>query len=172
VVDEFTRECVALEVRRSTTAEAVAEVLVDLFTTRGVPGHIRSDNGPEFIAATIRRLADLVEIDALYIEPGSPWENGYAESFHSRLRDELLNAEVFTDVADARSHASSWRNEYNHHRPHSSLGYVPPANCSTAPTLIGLGTEIRGRSEHGQGRRLITPPSTTFDNISPVMVPV
>ncbi len=127
VVDEFTRECVALEVRRSMTAEGVAEVLVDLFTTRGVPGHIRSDNGPEFIAATIRRLADLVGIDALYIEPGSPWENGYAESFHSRLRDELLNAEVFTDVVDARSHASSWRNEYNHHRPHSSLGYVPPA---------------------------------------------
>lgn len=122
VVDEFTRECVALEVNRSMTSRGVAEVLIDLFTTRGVPRHIRSDNGPEFIARTIRRLADLTDVQTLYIAPGSPWENGYAESFHSRLRDELLNAEVFADVREAAALAATWRSEYNHRRPHSSLG--------------------------------------------------
>lgn len=127
IVDEFTRECLALEVNRSMTAGDVAEVLIGLFTTRGVPVHIRSDNGPEFIARSIRRLADVTGVENVYIAPGSPWENGYAESFHGRLRDELLNAEVFTDVRDARALASLWKNEYNHHRPHSSLGYVPPA---------------------------------------------
>jgi putative transposase len=135
VVDEYTRECLALEVGRSITARGVAEVLIGLFTTRGVPGHIRSDNGPEFIAATIRRLAALTGVQSLYIAPGSPWENGYAESFHSRLRDELLNAEVFTDVHEARALAAAWRKEYNHHRPHSSLGYIPPA--AFAATLAG-----------------------------------
>jgi putative transposase len=127
VVDEFTRECVGLEVNRSMTARGVAEVLIDLFTARGVPKHIRSDNGPEFIARTIRRLADLTGVESLYIAPGSPWENGYAESFHSRLRDELLNAEVFEGVGEAKALAAWWRHEYDHHRPHSSLGYVPPA---------------------------------------------
>lgn len=135
VVDEFTRECAALEVGRSMTARGVAEVLIGLFTTRGVPKHIRSDNGPEFIARTIRRLAGLTGVEALYIAPGSPWENGYAESFHARLRDELLNAEIFADVHEARALAAAWRHEYNHHRPHSSLGYVPPA--AFAATLAG-----------------------------------
>ncbi len=132
VVDEFTRECLALEAARSMTARGVAEVLIGLFTTRGVPRHIRSDNGPEFIAATVRRLADLTGVETLYIAPGSPWENGYAESFHSRLRDELLNAEEFADVAEARALAAAWRHEYNHHRPHSSLGYTPPAAFAAA----------------------------------------
>jgi transposase InsO family protein len=135
LVDEFTRECLALEVNRSMTGRGVAEVLIGLFTTRGVPRHIRSDNGPEFIAKTIRRLADLTGVENLYIAPGSPWENGYVESFHSRLRDELLNAEVFTGVGDAKALAACWRQEYNHHRPHSSLGYVPPA--AFAATLAG-----------------------------------
>lgn len=135
IVDEFTRECLALEVNRSMTAGGVADVLIGLFTTRGIPDHIRSDNGPEFIATTLRRLADVTGVENVYIAPGSPWENGYAESFHGRLRDELLNAEVFTDVRDARALASSWKNEYNHHRPHSSLGYVPPAVF--AATLAG-----------------------------------
>lgn len=127
VVDEHTRECVALEVERSIPAEGVVETLIDLFMIRGAPSHIRSDNGPEFIAAAIRRLAELTGMENLYIAPGAPWENGYVESFHSRLRDELLNAEVFADVSEARALAASWRNEYNHRRPHSSLGYVPPA---------------------------------------------
>ncbi len=127
VVDEFTRDGVALEEDRSMTARGVAEVLIDLFTTRGVPSHIRSDNGPEFIARTIRHLAELTGVQTLYIAPGSPWENGYAESFHGRLRDELLNAEVFEGKREAKALAASWRHEYNHQRPHSSLGYVPPA---------------------------------------------
>jgi putative transposase len=133
IVDEFTRECVCLEVNRSMTARGVAEVLIGLFTTRGVPKHIRSDNGPEFVAQTVRRLAELTGVESLYIAPGSPWENGYAESFHSRLRDELLNAEVFADVAEARALAARWRDEYNHHRPHSALGYVPPAVFAATP---------------------------------------
>lgn len=135
VVDEYTRECVALEVNRGMTAAEVAGVLIDLFASRAVPEHLRSDNGGEFIARTIRRLADLTGVEHLYIAPGSPWENGFAESFHGRLRDELLNAEVFIDVRDAKALARKWRTEYNHHRPHSSLGYVPPAVF--AATLAG-----------------------------------
>jgi putative transposase len=127
VVDEYTRECVALEPGRSITAADVVEVLTELFMIRGVPTHIRSDNGPEFVASAIKRLAEITGVENLYIAPGSPWENGYAESFHSRLRDELLNAEVFADVREAKALAAAWKNEYNHRRPHSSLGYVPPA---------------------------------------------
>lgn len=127
IVDEFTRECVALEVDRRMTSDDVLDVLVDLFAIRGVPKHIRSDNGPEFIARAIRQFLDRAGVEALYIEPGSPWQNGYAESFHARLRDELLNAEVFQTVAEARMLATQWRLDYNHRRPHSSLGYVTPA---------------------------------------------
>jgi transposase InsO family protein len=127
VVDEYTRECPALEVERGLTADDVVNVLIDLFVIRGVPVHLRSDNGGEFIAAAIGRLALLTGMTNLYIAPASPWENGYAESFHGRLRDELLNAEVFADVREAKALAAAWRNEYNHRRPHSSLGYVPPA---------------------------------------------
>lgn len=135
VVDEFTRECVALEVERGIGAEDVVETLTDLFMIRGVPKHIRSDNGGEFIAAAIRRVAEITGMEMLYIAPASPWENGYAESFHSRLRDELLNAEVFADVREAKALAAAWRNEYNHRRPHSSLKYLPPAQF--AATLAG-----------------------------------
>ena len=127
VVDEYTRECLALEVDRSITAADVVNVLTDLFMIRGVPTHIRSDNGPEFVAAAIGRLAEITGATNLYIAPGSPWENAYAESFHGRLRDELLNAEVFEGVREAKALAAAWKNEYNHRRPHSSLGYVPPA---------------------------------------------
>lgn len=139
VVDEYTRECVALEVNRGMTAAGVANVLIDLFASRGVPKHIRSDNGGEFIARTIRRLATLTGVEHLYIEPGAPWENGYAESFHGRLRDELLNAEAFADVHEAKSLAARWRHEYNHRRPHSSLKYVPPATFAARlpATLAG-----------------------------------
>ena len=132
LVDEYTRECLALEVDRSITAEDVLDVLRDLFVIRGVPKHIRSDNGPEFIARTIRDWLGRADVEALYIAPGAPWENGYAESFFSRLRDELLNAEVFANVAEAKALASSWQSDYNHHRPHSSLGYQTPAAFSAA----------------------------------------
>jgi putative transposase len=127
VIDEYTRECLALEVERSMTAGDVLNVLIELTSIRGVPGHIRSDNGPEFIAQAIRSWLATAKINALYIEPGSPWQNGYAESFGSKLRDELLNAEVFENVPMAKALGLNWRLDYNHRRPHSSLGYRTPA---------------------------------------------
>jgi len=114
-------------------------VLTELFMIRGVPVHIRSDNGGEFIAEAIRRLAAMTGLEMLYIAPASPWENGYAESFHGRLRDELLNAELFADVREAKALAASWKNEYNHRRPHSSLGYVPPAVFAATLAVPAVG---------------------------------
>jgi putative transposase len=127
LMDEYTRECLALEVERSMKAVDVIDVLSQVLLIRGVPRYIRSDNGPEFIARAMRRYLETAEVGALYIEPGAPWENGYAESFFSRLRDELLNRELFADLADAQALAASWQNDYNHRRPHSSLGYLTPA---------------------------------------------
>lgn len=127
VVDEFTRECLALEVERSITSLDVIDVLAELFIVRGTPRRIRSDNGPEFIAGAIRSYLGRAGVGTLYIERGAPWENGYAESFHGRVRDELLNVEEFLDLRDAKVHGARWRNEYNHRRPHSSLGYMAPA---------------------------------------------
>jgi putative transposase len=138
IVDEFTRECLALEVDRSITSDDVIDVLRELFMIRGVPGHVRGDNGPEFIAKAIREWLELANVQTLYIAPGSPWENGYAESFHGRLRDELLNAEEFADLREAKALAERWRNEYNHRRPHSSLGYVAPATYA-ATSSGGVG---------------------------------
>ena len=127
LVDEYTRECLALEVERSMTALDVIDVLSQVLLVRGAPQHIRSDNGPEFIAHAIRRYLEMARIGTLYIEPGSPWENGYAESFFSRLRDEFLNCELFADLRQAKQLAATWQNEYNHRRPHSSLDYRTPA---------------------------------------------
>lgn len=127
IVDEHTRECLALEARRSFKSVDVIDVLKELFLIRGVPQHIRSDNGSEFIAHAIRAWLESSAVTTLYIEPGSPWENGYVESFHSRLRDELLDSELFTCLAEAKMLSTQWRLEYNHRRPHSSLGYVAPA---------------------------------------------
>lgn len=127
IVDEFTRECLALEARRSFKSGDVIDVLKELFLIRGTPEHIRSDNGPEFIAKRIGAWLGIAKVQTLYIEPGSPWENGYAESFHSRVRDELLESELFTCLAEAKMLSTQWRLEYNHRRPHSSLGYVAPA---------------------------------------------
>jgi putative transposase len=132
VVDEYTRECLALKVNRSITSEDVIDTLSELFVMRGVPRHIRSDNGPEFIAHALRRWLGQVGVDAMYIEPGSPWENGYAESFHGRLRDEFLAMEIFDGVRDARALTASWKDEYNTQRPHSSLGYQTPARFAAA----------------------------------------
>jgi len=132
ITDEFTRECLALEVDRGLTANRVLDVLTNLFLTRGVPRHIRSDNGPEFIATAIRHHATAASLEMLYIEPGSPWENGYAESFFSRLRDELLNCEEFTNLAEARWFARRRIAEHNHERPHSSLGYRTPSQFAAA----------------------------------------
>lgn len=146
IVDEYTRECLALEVRRGLTATGVIDVLAGLIRRRGAPRHVRSDNGPEFIAQAIRGWLAKEAIGPLYIAPGAPWENGYAESFHSRLRDELLNAEEFGSLLEARVLAEQWQDEYNHERPHSSLGYRTPAAFATDatvsidPTLTATGT--------------------------------
>jgi transposase InsO family protein len=131
VVDEYTRECLVLEVRRGLPAAAVIELLAKVVRQRGWPGHIRSDNGPEFIAAAIRRWLAGAGVQTLYIAPGAPWENGYAESFHSRLRDELLNAELFTSLREAQLLAKEWQCDYNHNRPHSALAYRTPAEFAS-----------------------------------------
>jgi putative transposase len=127
LVDEYTRECLALEVDRGITSQVVQAVLAGVVRARGAPLHIRSDNGPEFIAKAIRAWVTEAGLGTLYIAPGAPWENGYAESFNSKVRDELLNAEEFGSLLEAQVLAKEWRREYNHVRPHSSLGYRTPA---------------------------------------------
>ena len=136
IVDEYTRESLALKVARNITSEDVIDTLAELFAMRGTPQFLRSDNGPEMTAKALRRWLAEVDVETLYIEPGSPWENGYAESFFSRLRDEFLSLEVFDNLAAARRLTYAWQDDYNHHRPHSSLGYVTPsefaARCATS----------------------------------------
>jgi putative transposase len=127
IVDEFTRECLSIKVARKLNSMNVIETLADLFLLRGVPGHIRSDQGPEFIAEAVKGWIRAVGASAAYIERGSPWENGYVESFNGRLRDELLNGEIFTTLREAQIIIEEWRRHYNRVRPHSSLGYKPPA---------------------------------------------
>jgi transposase InsO family protein len=137
VVDEYTRECLALEVERSITAEDVMEVLDRLFGERGEPGYIRSDNGPEFIAEAIKRWLESCGVKTLYIEPGAPWENAYSETFISRMRDELLDREVFATLKEAQVLAGDYRNHYNHRRPHGALGYLTPAEFAAIEALWG-----------------------------------
>ena len=127
VVDEFTRECLAIRVARRLKAIDVIDVLSDLFILRGVPGHVRSDNGPEFIARAVQDWIAAVGAKTAYIAPGSPWENGFVESFNARLRDELLDGEIFYSLREAQIIIESWRSHYNTVRPHSSIGYQPPA---------------------------------------------
>ena len=127
ITDEYTRECLALEVDRGITSDRILDILTNLFQTRGIPKHIRSDNGPEFIAKAIQNLEETTDLKMLYIQPGSPWENGFAESFFSRLRDELLNVEEFANLAEARWFAGQRMQEHNEERPHSSLGYRTPS---------------------------------------------
>ena len=127
IIDEFTREALAIRVARRLNSTDVIEALCDLFIVRGIPAHIRSDNGPEFIAAALREWIAAVGAKTAYIEPGSPWENGYVESFNGKLRDELLNGEIFYTLAEAKIVIEQWRRHYNTVRPHSSLGYKPPA---------------------------------------------
>jgi transposase InsO family protein len=127
ILDEYTRECLCILVSRRVTAQDVLEQLAELFIHRGTPQYIRSDNGPEFTAKIVRNWLDRLGVGTLFIEPGSPWENGYAESFIGKLRDELLNGEIFTSLLEAKVLIENWRREYNQVRPHSSLGYRPPA---------------------------------------------
>ncbi len=127
IVDEHTRECLAIDVARRLNSENVLERLAELFVNRGVPDHIRSDNGPEFTAQAVREWLGRIGVKTLFIEPGSPWENGYVESFNGKLRDELLNGEIFYTLKEAEVLIEGWRQQYNRVRPHSSLGYRPPA---------------------------------------------
>lgn len=138
VIDEYTRECLAVKVARRLNSHDVVEVLTDLFIERGVPVHIRSDNGPEFIAKRVRDWLAKLQVRPLYIEPGSPWENGYVESFNGKMRDELLNLEIFYSLKEAQVLIEMWRRHYNTIRPHSSLGYRPPipASILVQPTQI------------------------------------
>ena len=127
IIDEFTRESLAIRVARKLKATDVIEALSDLFILRGIPTYIRSDNGPEFVAAALREWIAAVGAKTAYIEPGSPWENGYCEAFNGKLRDELLNGEIFYSLKEAKIMIESWRQHYNTVRPHSSLRYRPPA---------------------------------------------
>jgi transposase InsO family protein len=127
VMDEYTRECLAVRVARSLTHKNVLEVLTQLFCERGVPVHLRSDNGSEFTAKKVRTWLSRLEVKPLFIEPGSPWENGYIESFNGKMRDELLAREIFYSLKEAQVMIEMWRKEYNTIRPHSALGYRPPA---------------------------------------------
>jgi transposase InsO family protein len=133
VIDEHTRECLAIDVARRLNSQDVLDVLRDLFVARGAPAYIRSDNGPEFTAQAVREWLERVAVQTLFIEPGSPWENGYIESFNGKLRDELLAREIFYSLREAQVLIESWRREYNQIRPHSSLGYRPPAPEAIEP---------------------------------------
>ena len=140
LIDEHSRECLAIDVARRLTSEDVLERLSDLFVRRGVPDYIRSDNGPEFTATRVREWLARVQVKTLFIEPGSPWENGYVESFNGKLRDELLNREVFDTLIEAKVLIERWRRTYNTVRPHSSLGYRPPAPEAIQPCSLASAT--------------------------------
>ena len=136
VIDEHSRECLAIRVERKLNSRDVLDVLGELFVRHGPPEHIRSDNGPEFVAIALREWLARIGVKTLYIEPGSPWENGYCESFNSKLRDELLAREIFYDLREAQILIEGWRLHYNSARPHSSLGYRPPAPATILPAAF------------------------------------
>jgi putative transposase len=127
IIDEFTRVNLSSKVNRRIRSQDVIDELFELFILRGIPEHIRSDNGPEFTARAVRKWLERLGVKTLFIEPGSPWENGYIESFNGKMRDELLDREIFANLQEARVLIEQWRQEYNQVRPHSSLGYRPPA---------------------------------------------
>ena len=133
LIDEHTRECLAIHVRRRINSANLIEVLADAMIEHGIPEYIRSDNAPEFAARELRKWLARTGATTLYIEPGSPWENGYCESFNSKLRDEFLNGEIFYSLKEVQALAERWRIYYNTERPHSSLGYRPPAPQTWQP---------------------------------------
>jgi len=151
IEDEFTREGLAVEVRRSFKATDVLDVVSELMLIRGAPRHIRSDKfrgGPEFIAHAIQRFLHQTDVKTLYIEPGAPWQNAYAESFNSRFRAEVLRRESFADLGEAKHVSGWWRNHYNHRRPHSSLGYRTPAGFAASPGLPSDRISIQHTDSH------------------------
>ncbi len=150
LIDEHSRECLAIDVARRLTSEDVLERLSDLFVRRGVPVYLRSDNGSEFTATKVRDWLARVGVTTLFIEPGSPWENGYVESFNGKLRDELLAREQFDTLLEAKVLIERWRRDYNTRRPHSSLGYRPPAPETIEPRSLASATPQR-TNEAGVG---------------------
>jgi putative transposase len=143
LIDEHSRECLAIDVARRLSSEDVLERLSDLFVRRGVPAYLRSDNGSEFTATKVHQWLARVGVTTLFIEPGSPWENGYVESFNGKLRDELLAREQFDTLLEAKVLIERWRREYNTRRPHSSLGYRPPAPEAIEPASFASATPQR-----------------------------
>ena len=148
LIDEYTRESLAIRVARRLGRYEVIEALADVMLFRGIPENIRSDNGPEFVAKELRQWLAKVGTGTLYIEPGSPWENGYCESFNGKLRDECLNGEIFYSLKEAQIVIENWRVEYNTKRPHSALGYRPPAPAACSPwgvnpTFTAHGCDIK-----------------------------
>jgi len=153
IIDEFSRECLSIDVSRKLNSEDVLCRLAELFIMRGTPEHIRSDNGPEFTAKAVVKWLRRLDVKTLFIEPGSPWENGYCESFNSRFRDEFLNRELLDTLLEARVLTARWRRYYNTQRPHSALGYRPPApeaimpgpaSCTTCARPLGGGALVEG----------------------------
>ncbi len=136
IIDEYSRECLAILVKRHITSQDVIDQLFELIIFKGIPEHIRSDNGPEFTAKAVRGWLNRLGVKTLFIEPGSPWENGYIESFNGKMRDELLNREIFTTLTEAKVLIGQWRKEYNQVRPHSSLGYRPPTPEAGIPVTL------------------------------------
>ncbi len=139
LIDEHSKECLLVRAERRWSSAKVIEALADVMVMKGVPEHLRSDNGPEFVARDLRRWLADTGAKTLYIEPGSPWENGYCESFNSKLRDEFLNGEIFYSMKEIRVLVERWRVHYNTVRPHSSLGYRPPAPEAWITTSLGCG---------------------------------
>lgn len=157
VIDEYTRECLAITVARRLRSDDVLHTLAELFVKHGTPDHIRSDNGAEFTAKAVRAWLQRINVKTLYIEPGSPWENGCNESFNGKLRDELLNGEVFYSLREAQILIERWRVHYNTIRPHSSLGYKPPTPETILPRLPTLAyATLRPPQEGGHERQILT----------------
>ena len=134
-IDEYTRECLAIRVARRLRTQEVIETLAEDMLVRGIPAYLRSDHGPEFVARELRKWPARLGAGTLYIEPGSPWENGYGESFNGKLRDECLNGEIFYFLKEAQIVIEPWRVEYNTRRPHSALGYRPPVPAAYSPLV-------------------------------------
>jgi putative transposase len=149
VTDEYTRECLDLPADRHFTHTDVIDVLAKRIVERGAPKHIRADNGPEFIAGPIRSWLSKLDVGTLFIEPGAPWQNAYVESFNGKLRDELLDRELITDLSEARYLLNNYRDEYNHDRPHMSLGYMTPVEFAASrsnqlgPTALAGSIEVQ-----------------------------
>src|SRR5450631_1474266 len=169
LIDEFTRECLAIRVARRINSLGVLETMADVMLLRGVPEHIRSDNGPEMTAKIVRQWLANVGAKTLYIEPGSPWENGYCESFNGKLRDELLNGEIFYSLKEGQIVIEQWRKHYNTIRPHSSLGYRPPAPQTMNPFLTPLDQAVQ--MQYSLNRAGTKNPSGHRDNRTELLGP-